>query len=87
MILTNNTRLGFLNFYYPQLYSSYKVKPHMEVYTVKVEEATQAKGEKPAAGPVYRSIYAKNGLLQLPNEINSPWDLFRSNSLYFLHLT
>jgi long-chain acyl-CoA synthetase len=59
----------------------------MEVYTVKVEEATPVKGDKPSAGPVYRSIYARNGLSQLPDEINSPWDLFRSNSLIFLILT
>ncbi|KAJ3697409.1 hypothetical protein LUZ61_001114 [Rhynchospora tenuis] len=48
----------------------------MEVYTIKVEEATPANGDKPSAGPVYRSIYAKDGLLQLPNEMDSPWDLF-----------
>ncbi|KAF3323763.1 long chain acyl-CoA synthetase 2 [Carex littledalei] len=49
----------------------------MEVYTVKVEEATLANGGQPSAGAVYRSIYAKDGLLQLPSEIESPWDLFR----------
>ncbi|KAJ3675659.1 hypothetical protein LUZ60_004701 [Juncus effusus] len=48
----------------------------MEVYTVKVEEATPAKGGKPSAGPVYRCIYAQDGLLQLPDEIESPWDFF-----------
>lgn len=47
------------------------------VYTVKVGEATQAAGGKPSAGPVYRSIYAKDGLMQLPQEIQSPWDFFR----------
>lgn len=56
----------------------------MEVYTVKVEEATLAKGGKPSVGPVYRSIYAKDGLLQLPSELESPWDLFRSILLIFL---
>ncbi|WVZ51202.1 hypothetical protein U9M48_002364 [Paspalum notatum var. saurae] len=47
-----------------------------EVFTVKVEEATPAAGGRPSAGPVYRSIYAKDGLMELPREINSPWDFF-----------
>ena len=47
------------------------------VYTVKVGEATPAAGGRPAAGPVYRSIYAKDGLMRLPQEIHSPWDFFR----------
>ncbi|VAI37333.1 unnamed protein product [Triticum turgidum subsp. durum] len=46
------------------------------VYTVKVGEATPAAGGRPAAGPVYRSIYAKDGLMRLPQEIHSPWDFF-----------
>uniref|UniRef100_A0A453LXS9 AMP-dependent synthetase/ligase domain-containing protein n=1 Tax=Aegilops tauschii subsp. strangulata TaxID=200361 RepID=A0A453LXS9_AEGTS len=46
-------------------------------YTVKVGEATPAAGGRPAAGPVYRSIYAKDGLMRLPQEIHSPWDFFR----------
>lgn len=46
------------------------------VYTVKVGEATPAAGGRPSAGPVYRSIYAKDGLMQLPQEIQSPWDFF-----------
>lgn len=46
------------------------------MYTVKVGEATPAAGGRPAAGPVYRSIYAKDGLMQLPQEIHSPWDFF-----------
>ncbi|KAK1324112.1 Long chain acyl-CoA synthetase 2 [Acorus calamus] len=37
----------------------------MEVYTVKVEESRPAAGDKPSAGPVYRCIYAKDGLLEL----------------------
>uniref|UniRef100_R7W8U0 Long-chain-fatty-acid--CoA ligase n=1 Tax=Aegilops tauschii TaxID=37682 RepID=R7W8U0_AEGTA len=45
-------------------------------YTVKVGEATPAAGGRPAAGPVYRSIYAKDGLMRLPQEIHSPWDFF-----------
>ncbi|XP_042495245.1 probable CoA ligase CCL6 isoform X2 [Macadamia integrifolia] len=46
------------------------------MYTVKVEESTPAAGGKPSAGPVYRCIYAKDGLLELPPDIESPWELF-----------
>uniref|UniRef100_A0A0E0MGC7 Long-chain-fatty-acid--CoA ligase n=1 Tax=Oryza punctata TaxID=4537 RepID=A0A0E0MGC7_ORYPU len=47
-----------------------------ETYTVKMGEATPAAGDKPSAGPVYRSIYAKDGLMKLPEDILSPWDFF-----------
>lgn len=49
----------------------------MEVYSVKVEESRPAAGNKPSAGPVYRSIYARDGLLELPSGIDSPWDFLR----------
>ncbi|KAL8555943.1 hypothetical protein ACS0TY_003675 [Phlomoides rotata] len=45
-------------------------------YIVKVEEATPAANGKPSAGPVYRSIYAKDGLMEIPSEFNSPWEFF-----------
>lgn len=48
-----------------------------EVYTVKVEEGQQGTGDRPARGPVYRSIYAKDGLLELPAGLDSPWDFLR----------
>ncbi|CAD6256684.1 unnamed protein product [Miscanthus lutarioriparius] len=47
-----------------------------ETFTVKVGEATPAAGGRPSAGPVYRSIYAKDGLMELPQDIQSPWDFF-----------
>ncbi|OWM83770.1 hypothetical protein CDL15_Pgr004201 [Punica granatum] len=47
-----------------------------EVYTVKVEEGQPATADRPAKGPVYRSIYAKDGLPELPEGRNSPWDFF-----------
>uniref|UniRef100_A0A0E0F6J3 Long-chain-fatty-acid--CoA ligase n=1 Tax=Oryza meridionalis TaxID=40149 RepID=A0A0E0F6J3_9ORYZ len=47
-----------------------------ETYTVKVGEATPAAGGKQSAGPVYRSIYSKDGLMKLPEDILSPWDFF-----------
>ncbi|PON76925.1 Propionate-CoA ligase [Parasponia andersonii] len=45
-------------------------------YTVKVEEARPATEQKPSAGPVYRSIYARDGLLELPEGLQSPWEFF-----------
>lgn len=48
-----------------------------EVYTVKVEEGQPATRDKPAKGPVYRSIFAKDGLLELPAGLESPWDFLR----------
>ncbi|KAG5022880.1 hypothetical protein JHK82_018780 [Glycine max] len=50
-----------------------------EVYTVKVEEGRPATDAKPSAGPVYRSIYAKDGLLEVPSDFESPWDFFRDS--------
>lgn len=49
----------------------------MSVYTVKVEDSRAANGETPSAGPVYRCIYAKDGLMELPPGYESPWDFFR----------
>lgn len=48
----------------------------MGEYVVKVEEGRAAADGKPSVGPVYRSIYAKDGLMELPPSINSPWDFF-----------
>ncbi|XP_047941409.1 probable CoA ligase CCL6 [Salvia hispanica] len=48
----------------------------MEDYVVKVQEARPAADGKPAAGPAYRCIYAKDGLMEIPAAINSPWDFF-----------
>uniref|UniRef100_A0A2P2M475 Long chain acyl-CoA synthetase 2 isoform X2 n=1 Tax=Rhizophora mucronata TaxID=61149 RepID=A0A2P2M475_RHIMU len=45
-------------------------------YLVKVEESRPATNEKPSAGPVYRSIYAKDGLLEVPPGLESPWQFF-----------
>lgn len=43
---------------------------------MKVEEGRAAADGKPSAGPVYRCIYAKDGLMEIPPQINSPWDFF-----------
>lgn len=46
-------------------------------YLVEVEESRSATDGKPSAGPVYRSSYAKDGLLEIPAGFESPWDFFR----------
>ncbi|XP_004498184.1 probable CoA ligase CCL6 [Cicer arietinum] len=53
-----------------------------EVYTVKVEEGRSATsdGMLPSVGPVYRCIYAKDGLLELPSGLDSPWDFFSDSA-------
>ncbi|KAL3843485.1 hypothetical protein ACJIZ3_000888 [Penstemon smallii] len=45
-------------------------------YIVKVEEARPEANGKPSAGPVYRCIYAKDGLMEIPQGMESPWDFF-----------
>ncbi|OMO92180.1 AMP-dependent synthetase/ligase [Corchorus olitorius] len=47
-----------------------------QTYTIKVEESRPATEKKPSAGPVYRCIYAKDGLLDLPEGMHSPWEFF-----------
>ncbi|KAE9447217.1 hypothetical protein C3L33_20871, partial [Rhododendron williamsianum] len=49
-------------------------------YTVKVEESRPATGEKPSAGPVYRCIYAKDGLMEVPAGMQSPWEFFSDSA-------
>lgn len=46
------------------------------VYTVEVEGSRPASDGKASAGAVYRCIYAKDGLLELPVGLDSPWDFF-----------
>lgn len=49
-------------------------------HVVVVEEGRPATLENPSAGPVYRCKYAKDGLLDLPTDIDSPWQFFRYGS-------
>lgn len=46
-------------------------------HVVVVEEGRPATADQPSAGPVYRCKYAKDGLLDLPNDLESPWQFFR----------
>ncbi|KAH9610580.1 hypothetical protein KSS87_000865 [Heliosperma pusillum] len=52
------------------------VNEKMAMYTVKVGEAREATAKRPSAGPVYRCVYAKDGLTGVPHGLDSPWDLF-----------
>lgn len=55
----------------------------MEVYTVKMEESKPAIDDRPSVGPVYRCTYAKDGLMELPEGIQSPWEFFRYDQFSF----
>nr|GEV49596.1 long chain acyl-CoA synthetase 4-like [Tanacetum cinerariifolium] len=46
-------------------------------YTVEVEPAVQAKDGRPSMGPVYRSIFAKDGFPKPVEGLDSCWDIFR----------
>ncbi|KAB5541389.1 hypothetical protein DKX38_014363 [Salix brachista] len=50
-------------------------------FIVKVEESRPASDGKPSAGPVYRCIYAKDGLMDLPAELESPWQFLSDSAL------
>ncbi|KAF2305863.1 hypothetical protein GH714_008489 [Hevea brasiliensis] len=50
-------------------------------YIVKVEESRPATDRKPSAGPVFRCIYAKDGLLEVPAGLESPWQFFSDSAL------
>ncbi|GAB2267287.1 eukaryotic long-chain fatty acid CoA synthetase (LC-FACS) [Dionaea muscipula] len=50
------------------------------VYSVKVEESRPETEQKPSAGPVYRCIYAKDGLTDAPHGVESPWQLFSDSA-------
>ncbi|XP_074285832.1 putative CoA ligase CCL6 [Silene latifolia] len=52
------------------------VNGKIAMYTVKVGESREATANKPSAGPVYRCVYAKDGLTGVPHGLDSPWDLF-----------
>ncbi|PWA39157.1 AMP-dependent synthetase and ligase family protein [Artemisia annua] len=46
-------------------------------YTVEVEPAVEAKDGRPSMGPVYRSIFAKDGFPKPVDGLDSCWDVFR----------
>ncbi|CAH1451552.1 unnamed protein product [Lactuca virosa] len=48
-----------------------------EKFIVEVEPAKEAKDGKPSMGPVYRSVFAKDGFPPPIDGLNSCWDIFR----------
>ncbi|XP_059308961.1 long chain acyl-CoA synthetase 4-like [Lycium ferocissimum] len=48
-----------------------------ERFIIEVEPAKEAKDGKPAVGPVYRSLFAKDGFPPPINGLESCWDIFR----------
>ncbi|KAF9675967.1 hypothetical protein SADUNF_Sadunf09G0089100 [Salix dunnii] len=50
-------------------------------FIVKVEDSRPASDGKPSAGPVYRCIYAKDGLMDLPAGLESPWQFLSDSAL------
>ncbi|XP_047329112.1 long chain acyl-CoA synthetase 4-like [Impatiens glandulifera] len=51
--------------------------PQHKEFTVQVEPAKEAKNGRPSIGPVYRSIFAKNGFPAPIQGMDSCWDIFR----------
>jgi long-chain acyl-CoA synthetase len=47
------------------------------IFTIKVENGKPGKDGHPAAGPVFRSILAKDGFPQLEPDMKTSWDVFR----------
>lgn len=47
-------------------------------YVIEVEAAKEAVEGCPSRGPVYRSIYAKDGFPAPVEGLDSCWDIFRS---------
>ncbi|KAJ8764848.1 hypothetical protein K2173_010313 [Erythroxylum novogranatense] len=48
-------------------------------YLVEVEKAKEGGGGKPSMGPVYRSVFAKDGFAPLLPGMDSCWDIFRTS--------
>ncbi|CAK9143170.1 unnamed protein product [Ilex paraguariensis] len=46
-------------------------------YIIEIEPAKEAKDEKPSIGPVYRSVFAKDGFPPPIDGVESCWDIFR----------
>ncbi|KAJ8768495.1 hypothetical protein K2173_022587 [Erythroxylum novogranatense] len=48
-------------------------------YLIEVESAKEAVDGKPSVGPVYRSVFAKDGFAPLLPGMDSCWDIFRAS--------
>lgn len=48
-----------------------------KTFVVEIEKAKKAANGKPAVGPVYRNVLAKDGFPQPAKGVESCWDIFR----------
>ena len=46
-------------------------------YLVQVEEGKEAAAGRPSVGPVYRSVFAKDGFPPSVQGLETCWDIFR----------
>ena len=53
-------------------------------FLIEVEPAKQATDGRPSVGPVYRSIFAKDGFPAPIPGMESCWDIFRSGFVFFV---
>ncbi|RYR10411.1 hypothetical protein Ahy_B05g078867 isoform C [Arachis hypogaea] len=49
-------------------------------FIVEVEKAKEAEGERPSRGPVYRSLFAKDGFPPPVPGLDNCWDIFRTSA-------
>lgn len=54
-----------------------------EKYIVEVEPGKPANDGKPSIGPVYRSVFAKDGFPAPTPRLDSCWDIFRFDYVVF----
>ncbi|KAG9145075.1 hypothetical protein Leryth_018365 [Lithospermum erythrorhizon] len=52
----------------------------IDKYIVEVEPGKEAKNGKPSIGPVYRSVFAKDGVPPSVDGLESCWDIFRMSA-------
>jgi hypothetical protein len=53
-----------------------------KTFLVEVEKAKEARDGRPSAGPVYRSVFAKDGFPKPIEGMDSCWDVFRYGFLF-----
>lgn len=52
-------------------------------FIIEIEPAKEAKDGNPAMGPVYRSVFAKDGFPPPIPGMDSCWDIFRYSAMFF----
>lgn len=48
----------------------------MKVFAAQVEEGKEGRDGKPAVGPVYRNLLARNGFPPSASDLTTSWDIF-----------